>query len=151
MAPGLAVTAVSEITGPGTAALLGRCVSNGAQTPPPHCHPAQDVLDVVWYGNSITELWAGTDKGAPSAAHSGVANVVQAHFGQYGTRNWAIAGAAGLGRLNGGWVGWRVCGLCAFTVTACHLWASVFSPNATVRPVFTKGSLERLRCTSTAV
>ena len=66
----------------------GNLVS-GRQLSVPH---AQGV-DVVFYGDSITETWRGTDMGRGCRRCAGVPAVFQHYFGKYSTSVFAVGGA----------------------------------------------------------
>ena len=51
-------------------------------------------LDLVFYGDSITENWLGTSLGRPWPGGKGVAAVYRKHFGGYKSAVLAIAGAS---------------------------------------------------------
>ncbi|KAK9836293.1 hypothetical protein WJX81_002534 [Elliptochloris bilobata] len=53
---------------------------------------AGEGLDLVFYGDSITENWLGTSVGQPWPGGAGVAAVYQKHFGKFNSAVLAIAG-----------------------------------------------------------
>lgn len=55
------------------------------------CHPTQGV-DLLFYGDSITENWRGTSVGRPYPGGQGMPAVYQKHFGGYKSAVLAIAG-----------------------------------------------------------
>ncbi len=50
-------------------------------------------VDVVFYGDSITETWRGTDMGRGCRRCAGVPAVFQHYFGKYSTSVLAVGGA----------------------------------------------------------
>ena len=53
-------------------------------------------MDIVFYGDSITEAWRGTDMDKPIPRASGVKDVFASHFAAYKSLVLAIAGTAAL-------------------------------------------------------
>ena len=69
------------------------------------CDAAQG-LDLVFYGDSITESWRGTEMNNTNFKRPGIADVYRAHFAKYRSIVLAIAGEPFCGSA------WANAGLC---------------------------------------
>ena len=76
-------------------------------------------VDVVFYGDSITETWRGTDMGRECRRCAGVPTVFKEYFGKYATAVLAVGGGRPLTSEEPScWLtGWVTCDMCETQAT----------------------------------